>query len=162
MKQILIILGSPNSPEGKLGNFALSRLNYCVEIFDPDKNLIICTGGFGAHFNTSNRPHAEYAMEYLISKGIDKSFFLDIALSANTVEDAVKVKEIIMKNPLPCKIITSEYHLERVKIIFDQILSKIQKEYYSVKNEFSGDEVAGLIEHEKKAINEILKNGLYF
>ncbi|MBG6062320.1 hypothetical protein IWX83_002118 [Flavobacterium sp. CG_9.1] len=66
MKEILIVLGSPNSDEGKLKDIALDRLNYCVSIFDDKKNLILCAGGFGQHFNTTNEPHAKYAMEYLI------------------------------------------------------------------------------------------------
>jgi len=162
MKEVIIVLGSPNTSEGKLGDIALSRLNYCLKIFNPSENLIICTGGFGEHFNTTTKPHAEYAMEYLMSSGIDKSFFMEMALSTNTVEDAVKVKEILMNNPSHCKIVTSDYHLERVKIIFDQILPDVHKEYYGVKPEFSDKEMEKLIDHEKKAILEILKNGLYF
>ncbi len=162
MKEAIIVLGSPNSKTGKLGDIALSRLNYCLNIFNPNENLIICTGGFGEHFNTSKKPHAEYAIEYLVSKGIPKSYFMDIALSSNTVEDAIKISEILLNNPLPCKIITSDFHLERVKLIFDQILTNIHKIYLAAKLEIADKERAKLLEHERKAINEIIENGIYF
>ena len=162
MKEVIIVLGSPNSPTGILGEIALSRLNLCLKIFNPTKNLIICTGGFGKHFNTATKPHAAYAIEYLMSKGIDKSFFMEMALSSNTVEDAIKVKEILLGNTLPCKIITSDFHLERVKLIFDQILSNNTKEYFGDAYEVSEEQRIQLIEHEKKAIHSILKNGIYF
>ncbi len=64
-KEVLIVLGSPNSPSGKLSDISLSRLNYCVNHYQPG-NLILCTGGWGAHFNTSEHAHASLARQYLI------------------------------------------------------------------------------------------------
>jgi len=162
MEEVIIVLGSPNSPTGILGEIALSRLNLCITLFNPAKNAIICTGGFGAHFNTGPKPHAEYAKEYLLSKGIDKSYFMQMALSSNTVQDATMVKQILSNNPLPCKIITSDFHLERVKLIFDQVLANNPKEYFGASYEVSEEQRIKLIEHEKKAIHSIIKNGIYF
>ena len=164
MKEVLIVLGSPNSAEGKLGDIAVDRLNYCYEIFDSNKNLILCTGGFGDHFNTANQPHASYAIEYLMSLGIDSSYFMDIALSSNSVEDVVKSKQVLLNSgsDYSVKVITSDFHLERVKIIFESILTGFEKTYFGVTHQMPIDERQKRIEHERKAINEIRKNGLYF
>ena len=54
MKQALIILGSPNNEQEELGFIALDRLNCCLEVFNLNKNLILCTGGYGEHFNRIN------------------------------------------------------------------------------------------------------------
>lgn len=164
MKEVLIVLGSPNSAEGKLGDIAIDRLNYCYEIFDPKKNLILCTGGFGDNFNTADQPHAHYAIEYLVNLGINRAYFLDIALSSNSVEDAVKSKQVLLNSGSDylVKVITSDFHLERVKIIFDHILTGFTKEYHGVAHQMPIDEKQKRIEHERKAINEIRKNGLYF
>lgn len=117
-KEVLIILGSPNSPSGKLSDISLSRLNYCVNHYQTG-NLILCTGGWGAHFNTSEHAHASLAKQYLIENGILEAVFLDFALSGNTVEDAVKAKEILSKlDNIKLTIITSDYHVNRVKLIF--------------------------------------------
>ncbi|MEI6142651.1 MAG: YdcF family protein [Mariniphaga sp.] len=164
MKEVLIVLGSPNSAEGKLGDIAVDRLNYCLQIFDPEKNLILCTGGFGDHFNPTNIPHANYAIDYLMNRGIDKGYFMEIALSSNSVEDAVKAKQVLVNSysNYSLKIITSDFHLERVKLIFDHILTGFPKEYHGVTHQKPMEEKERLIQHEKKAIDEIRKNGIYF
>jgi uncharacterized SAM-binding protein YcdF (DUF218 family) len=161
--KVLIVLGSPNSENGELGATAVDRLNFCLKVFNPKENYIICTGGFGEHFNTSANPHAAHAMKYLMSKGVNEERFLEFALSANTVEDAVLSKKILEKNNLfSIVVISSDYHLERVKIIFDEILASFAIEYIGVKHNISDFEKEKLIEHEKKAISGILNKGLYY
>ncbi|WP_294960144.1 YdcF family protein [uncultured Flavobacterium sp.] len=161
--KVLIVLGSPNSDNGELGATALDRLNSCLKIFNPKEYCILCTGGFGAHFNSTSNPHASYAMNYLMNKGVSEKSFLEFALSANTVEDAVFSKKILENhNLLSAVVITSDYHLERVKLIFDEILALFAIEYIGVKHDISDFEREKLIEHEKKAINGILNKGLYY
>ena len=164
MKEVLIVLGSPNSSEGILGEIALDRLSYCLQIFDPKKNLILCTGGFGDHFNPTNIPHANYAMDYLMNRGIDKGYFMEIALSSNSVEDAVKAKQVLVNSHSNylLKIITSDFHIVRVQLIFEYILTGFTKEYFGVTHQMPMEGKERLIQHEKKAIAEIRKNGIYF
>ncbi|WP_053004169.1 YdcF family protein [Flavobacterium sp. ABG] len=161
--KVLIVLGSPNSELGNLGQIALDRLDYCLDIFEPKDNYIICTGGFGAHFNTAPYPHADYAMNYLTENGLSAENFLEAALSANTVEDAVLAKKILIKHHLnTVVVITSDYHVERVKLIFDEILGFDNVEYAGVVHAISDTEKERLVIHEKKAINGILSKGLYY
>ena len=94
MVEILVVLGSPNSSKGKLSIMSKERLDFCLERFNNNM-MILCTGGWGSHFNTTKEPHAYYTKNYLIKKGIPEDRFLENALSGNTVEDAVKTKEII-------------------------------------------------------------------
>ena len=164
MKEVLIVLGSPNSAEGKLGDIAVDRLNYCLKIFDIHKNLILCTGGFGEHFNTTDQPHAHYAIEYLMNRGIDKEYFMDIALSSNSVQDAVKAKQVLLYSggDHSVKVITSDFHIERVKLIFEHILTSFTIEYHGVIHPMPIEEKERLIQHEKRAIAEIKRNGIYF
>lgn len=162
MKEILIVLGSLNSSEGELSDIATDRLNHCLQLFDKRKNLILCTGGFGEHFNTTEIPHAKYAINYLIKCGLEPHYFLEMAVSSNTVEDAVKTKAILSHYNFPVKIITSDYHLERVQIIFDQILTGIEKEYFGVSHTLPESLKQQFIEHEKKAIHGLKINGLHF
>ncbi|WP_234859499.1 YdcF family protein [Aquimarina aquimarini] len=160
--EILIVLGSPNSPSGQLSTMAVSRLNYCVDRYKKG-NRILCTGGWGAHFNTSDTAHAIHAQKYLIGKGIDIEAFLDPALSKNTVDDAVKIKPILSKiEVVNLVVITSDYHHDRVQLIFNQLLEKYDIEYIGVVSNLKKDEYEALIQHEKKAIQAIIKNGIYF
>jgi len=121
--EVIVVLGSPNFPDGTLGPIALDRLQGCLSIFNSQKHKILCTGGFGAHFNTSPVAHANYLKDFLILKGVPSTAFLPLALSSNTVEDAVMSKSILMKTVFKDLIITtSEYHVARVEFIFTEIL----------------------------------------
>jgi uncharacterized SAM-binding protein YcdF (DUF218 family) len=163
IKNIIIILGSPNSPKGRLHKIAIGRAKQCLEIFDPETDMILCTGGFGIHFNTSDKPHAAYLKRYLMRKGIAENFFLPFALSSNTVKDATKSKEILLENTFKkATIITTKYHLRRVQLIFDEILKGIEKTYIDVPNNMSLRSLRKFEQHEKNAIEGILRDGLYY
>lgn len=161
-REILIVLGSPNAPSGALSGISKSRLDYCLGRYRKGK-LVLCTGGWGAHFNTAPNAHASYAKAYLVGNGIDESDFLDFALSENTVDDAVKIKPILSDfSHARLTIITSDYHLDRVRLIFDEILEGYPMEFIGVKSNLPEKEFDALVQHEKYAINSILKNGLYY
>ncbi len=161
-KNILVVLGSPNSPEGELSAISKSRLNYCKTVFTKD-NLIVCTGGWGDHFNTAKLAHAHYAKTYLIENGILESAFLDFALSKHTVDDAVKLIPILgaFKNP-NVTVITSDYHLERVTLIFTEILKTYNLKFIGVASNLDKPEYDALVQHEKKRVKAIKENGLYY
>jgi uncharacterized SAM-binding protein YcdF (DUF218 family) len=163
MKNIIIILGSPNSPKGWLSKIAIGRAKKCLEIFDSAKDMILCTGGFGVHFNTSEKPHAEYLKRYLIKNGISEECFLPFANSCNTVEDATKAKEILLEYGVrKVTIITTHYHLKRVQLIFDEILSEFEITYLDVPNNMSVKSLLKFEKHEAKAVEGILRDGLYY
>ncbi|TXD50101.1 YdcF family protein [Polaribacter sp. IC073] len=161
-KEILVVLGSPNSPTGELSTISKERVDFCLEIYQKEM-LVLCTGSWGAHFNTASEPHAFYIKNYLIEKGIPEDRFLEFALSTNTVEDAVKTRDIIsVLENIQVTIITSDYHLERVKLIFNEVLKEYKLTFFGVKSNFEQEEYSALVKHEKKAIAEIIKNGLYY
>lgn len=161
-KEVLIILGGPNSSSGKLSDISISRLNDCINRYQKG-NLILCTGGWGQHFNTATHSHATFAKQYLIKKGLSEECFLDFALSGNTVDDAVKIKPIISKlGETSLTIITSDYHLKRVQLIFNEILEHYVMDFIGVNSNLEKEEYNTLRGHEEKAVNAILKNGLYY
>jgi uncharacterized SAM-binding protein YcdF (DUF218 family) len=161
--EVIVVLGSPNFPDGTLGPIAFDRLQGCLSIFDPIKHKILCTGGFGAHFNTSPMAHANYLKNFLIEKGVPPTAFLPLALSSNTVEDAVMslsiLKDYEFKDLL---IITSEYHLARVEFIFSEILKEFYLNFKAVTHHSMDDLLEPLIQHEKLAMQQLISNGLYY
>jgi len=160
--QILVVLGAPNSPTGALSDIAKSRLDLCWELFNKG-DRVLCTGGWGSHFNTSDKPHAYYTKEYLLEKGLSKEDFLESALSGNTVDDAVMTKTILAKlKKVKLTIITSDYHLERVKLIFNTILENYPVKFVGAESKLDQEELRILILHEKQAIKSIQENGLYY
>nr|WP_299384180.1 YdcF family protein [Allomuricauda sp.] len=161
-KEVLVVLGSPNSPEGALSDISKSRLDYCNEVFTEGQGVLL-TGGWGPHFNTSDKPHAFYAKAYLIKKGLSEKDFLAFALSKNTVDDAVKTKSILTtpKN-VKLTVITSDYHKERVELIFKEILNAYEMSFVGVESNMDKKQLQELISHEDNAINSIKQNGLYY
>ncbi len=161
--EVIVVLGSPNFPDGTLGPIALDRLQGCLSIFNSQKHKILCTGGFGAHFNTSPVAHANYLKDFLILKGVPSTAFLPLALSSNTVEDAVMSKSILMKTVFKdLIIITSEYHVARVKFIFAEILKDFNLNFKAVAHHSIDDVLEPLIQHEKVAMDQLISNGLYY
>ena len=161
--EVIVVLGSPNFPDGTLGPIAIDRLNGCLALFDPQKHKILCTGGFGSHFNISPTAHAIYLKQYLIDKGVPSTAFLPVALSSNTVEDAVMAKSILNDYTFEnLKIITSEYHLERVKFIFKEILKDFPLEYMAIEHHSMDELLEPLIQHEIRALGQLLTHGLYY
>lgn len=161
-KEVLIVLGSINSISGELSEISKSRLNYCATVYQKG-NLVLCTGGWGDHFNTSQNSHASYAKQYLLEKGLSDDNFLDFALSGHTVDDAVKIKPIIAElENIKLTIITSDYHLSRVKLIFNEILEGYMMHFVGVESGLVRKEFEAAVAHENKAIASILKNGLYY
>jgi len=161
--EVIVVLGSPNFPDGTLGPIALDRLQGCLSIFNSQKHKILCTGGFGAHFNTSPVAHANYLKDFLIQKGVPSTAFLPLALSSNTVEDAVMSKSILMKTVFKDLIITtSEYHVARVEFIFTEILKDFNLNFKAVAHHSIDDVLEPLIQHEKVAMDKLISNGLYY
>lgn len=160
MKNLILVLGAPNDSQGNLSNIALDRLNCAYDFyrFNDDVN-IICTGGFGKGFNTTDKPHAYYAQSFLIDKGIPKSNLLEYVFSSNTVEDFRVSKELILTlNPHLLIIITSDFHMDRVKVLHRLILDYPNTLFISAKSSLPKNELELLKLHEEKAKKELESN----
>lgn len=125
---IIIILGSPNSKEGELYPVAKQR---CEKGIQEHRNnpswKIVLTGGFGKHFNDSDKPHTFYMQKYLIGKGIVPEAILDQVMSSNTLEDASLSRQIIMKYRVDSiLVVTSDFHYDRARYIFEREYSGLK------------------------------------
>ena len=157
-----MVLGAPNGLDGTLSDQSKSRLDYCKSVFKPG-NRIICTGGWGPQFNTARHSHAYYTRQYLLEKGFLKRDFLRLALSKHTVDDAVKTLAILKAvEASKVTVITSDYHLERVQLIFQEILKDYDLKCIGVKSTLDKKAFDRLIQHEKKSVAGIKKRGLYY
>jgi len=156
----IIILGSPNDQYGKLLPIAISRAEAALATYKRVGDCkLLCTGGYGDHFNTTKRAHGYYMQEYLTAKGVPSSSFLDIALSSYTLEDAKLAKPIIESNAMRRVIlVTSDYHMERARYVFSRVLPDIQFHYVEAKTAVSDVEYLKLLEHEKNAIQREMHN----
>ncbi len=117
---IIIVLGSPNDAEGNLYSTALGRCEQAMAFWrdNPDCHILL-TGGYGDHFNTTTKPHAQYLQDHMIAHGIPREQILEFAESRNTLEDAALAKPIVMSHGAGAVVaITSDFHVPRARFIF--------------------------------------------
>jgi len=163
--EVLIVLGSPNAPDGTLSEVALSRLDLGYELYSQEKRKMLLTGGFGPHFNVSAQPHAYYGQQYLLARGVSQTDFLPFAESANTVQDAVLTKAILEKYALSqALLITSDYHLARARYIFEHVFaSTIPFTFLGASSQtVPAPELKRYQEHEAKALQALYANGIWY
>jgi uncharacterized SAM-binding protein YcdF (DUF218 family) len=162
MNGIIIILGSPNDERGNLSDIAISRLMRGLQEYRQRKGYkILCTGGFGEHFNTTDRPHAEYAIDYLLQSGLGETDTLGIAESRNTAEDALLAKPIVEKHGIkPLIIVSSDFHMKRVKYIFKRVFEGFNLTFCGAKTNFTDQRYRALKNHEERELKKIKESGI--
>lgn len=155
MKTAILLLGAPNDECGNLSSIALERCNQALaESIKNPEAYILCTGGFGAHFNTTNKPHAFYTRSYLIGEGVLETRFLPSAESGNTIEDAKIAAPILDANGTEKVIlVTSDFHTERAMLLVSRHLNpQIIIEPSPAKTNLPEEELEKLRAHETQAI----------
>jgi uncharacterized SAM-binding protein YcdF (DUF218 family) len=81
----------------------------------------LLTGGFGAHFNTTDRPHASCLQRRLRELGVPEEAFLPWAESCNTLEDASLPNPIVQAaGARRAAVVTSDYHLDRARFVSER------------------------------------------
>jgi uncharacterized SAM-binding protein YcdF (DUF218 family) len=160
MSCAIVILGSPNDSNGNLLPIAISRAEAALIEYKKTNNCkFLCTGGFGESFNVTDIPHGQYLQNYLIAKGVPSSSFIEIALSSYTLEDATLSKPILAQYAITrCTLVTSDFHMERAKLVFNQILPHIAFNYVESKTLVSKEEIQKLVKHEVSAIKREQEN----
>jgi uncharacterized SAM-binding protein YcdF (DUF218 family) len=159
-RDVIILLGSPNSDQGELYSIAKERCTEVLKQYDRHPTYkILLTGGYGAHFNTTRQPHAWYLKRYLLHNGIPENQFTEFAESTNTLEDATLSKAIVLKYYFSnILVVTSDYHLTRAKYIFEKGYADVSGElsYIAVATDESACEI-DLLELKRHEITALEK-----
>lgn len=157
MKHLVLVLGAPNDENGILSRMALDRVECAFGIYTCNDDVhFLCTGGFGERFNTTRYPHAHYSKQFLMGKGVKENDFLEFALSSNTVEDFMLSKSIIEReHPDLLMVVTSDYHMRRVRILHDLILNYPCVVFIPAKSRLTTKELGPLVLHEEQAIQQL-------
>ncbi|MDK1287635.1 YdcF family protein [Pseudoalteromonas umbrosa] len=154
MEKVIIVLGHKNDNQGNLSPLSIARCELALDIFKQQQNArLICTGGYGDNFNQTAIAHSNINKQYLISKGIQAEHFLPSALSRFTIEDATLSYPVLKQlNSPQVDIISSDFHIPRVQLIFDKVMPSISKNYLSAPSPISVQELSKLKKHEVFAI----------
>jgi uncharacterized SAM-binding protein YcdF (DUF218 family) len=153
---IIIVLGAPNDPEGRLLPAAEGRALVAVREHrrHPDAQLLL-TGGFGPQFNTTAQPHFTYVAAFLETQGIPPSAILGRLPSSHTFEDARLCADFLAdRAPLDLKVVTSDFHAARARLLFDRAFASrpASIEMVVAPTAVPPAELSRLLRHESEAI----------
>lgn len=156
---VIIVLGSPNDDQGQLSSMALERCSKAVAEFRENPGYaILPTGGWGQHFNTTDKPHAFYIHKELSMRGIPESAFLAYVESSNTIEDARQSRIALDAYPeADLVVVTSDFHAARARFLFEREFRGRQIRISESVTNLPPKELARLQEHELDALKK-LKN----
>ena len=124
-----------------------------------DSVRLMVTGGFGAHFNTSEWPHRELVHGALASLNVEFDPLLPGSLeSGNTIEDMFLIGELLERERIDsCFIITSTFHVSRCQVIFDCICSERTAVFVAARD--PDDLSEDLLRHERASLEGIKAAG---
>ena len=153
---IIVVLGAPNDDQGNLLPVAAGRAQTALlqHRQDPSARLLL-TGGFGAHFNNTARPHFEYVEDYLRSRGVPGSAILGRLRTVNTIEDAEKSAQLLRQyvGPLQLRVVSSDFHLARARLLFERAFGEhAALDMIAAPSGLPPDELARALKHESEAI----------
>ena len=117
----IIILPHESDRDGNLLEESLLRSNLAIDLYNSGCSKSILTLGWD-YRNDSDITLSESFKNYLISSGIPEKVIIEDNNSRDTVGDAFFSKIILSnKNYHNLIVVTSDWHTERAKIIFDLI-----------------------------------------
>jgi uncharacterized SAM-binding protein YcdF (DUF218 family) len=123
--ECIVVLGFGLQKKGKVPNILKSRLDAAIELYRNNLcSKLIMTGGLSN--KNWGMTEAEGMRRYAIQKGVGKEDILKEEASTDTIGNAYFLKQRILK-PNKWKnlaVVTSDFHLERSKIIFKKVLGK--------------------------------------
>jgi len=155
MKKVaIVVLGSPNDADGKLSSIALERCQQALTEYSrhPDA-CILPTGGWGEHFNTTDKPHGYYTRLCLTTQGVPEKQFIECAESANTVQDAALAKPIVERHGITeLIVVTSDFHIPRAQFLFRREFPDIRLTFSAAKTNLPEEYLMLLKNHEEKAL----------
>jgi uncharacterized SAM-binding protein YcdF (DUF218 family) len=156
---VIVVLGSPNDAQGQLLSIALERCSKALAEFKKNPNYaVLPTGGWGRHFNTTDKPHGYYLRQELSGRGIPESAFLPCAESSNTIEDASVSRQILNAYPeAELIVVTSDFHVARARFLFEREFPERRITVSESVTKQPPEVLARLKAHEQNALKK-LKN----
>ena len=156
---IIIVLGGPLSIDAEPGIWLKSRLDKTIELYQIlQPTYIIVSGGDPHNIGTTE---ASVMKEYLIQSNIPSEIIFTETFSSNTYENAIYSYKMIKhlsnhpNHPIQIHTITSDFHIERSKIIFESIFTHIPIIMVASLTAIPPEEYSSLERHESYLITKL-------
>ena len=157
MNGIVIVLGNGNDTRGNLLSTAVERCEQAILVYRRNPGKILPTGGYGAHFNVTDKPHAAYLRQYLVARGVPEEDVIEPALSSTTIEDARLTRPIVDKYGVKRVIlVTSDFHMRRAKYLFERTFQGIELTFSACVTHLPQDELLARQRHEEQALARLI------
>ena len=120
--KIVVVLSHKMKQGGKLENESKARADLAIKTFFNNNCDFILTLGWD-YRQDSNIPIAHAFSSYIKDKRVSAEKIISDINSRDTVGDAIFSKIILMReyNPKKIYVVSSDYHIQRVEIIFRSI-----------------------------------------
>ncbi|MEA5256757.1 YdcF family protein [Arcicella aquatica] len=157
MNGLLIIMADANTYDGNLSPIAIDRVLGASKFLKNNPEFyVLCTGGFGSHFNTSEYPHAQHLQNFLLEEGIAHDRFIEFSLGETAIEDIQLCHRIINRyEPDMVAVITSDYQVERIRFTFQKYSDYQFFFFLEVKSNLYEEEMERLVRLEQQALNRL-------
>ncbi|CAN5591470.1 hypothetical protein BH09VER1_BH09VER1_41080 [soil metagenome] len=161
-KLAIILLGAPNDENGNLSSIAVERCEQVLrELTKNPGAKILPTGGWGEHFNTTNKPHGYYIGEYLKKRNVAATDILEVAESTNTIEDARLSQPIVERHGIDeLLIVTSDFHVPRARFLFERQFPGMKMRFCGSPTDLPALELARRVAHEEQALTRLQKGDM--
>jgi len=158
MNGIVIVLGNGNDTQGNLLSIAVERCGQAIRVVRQNPGAkILPTGGYGAHFNLTDKPHAFYLRQYLAAHGVLEEDVIEPALSSTTIEDAQLTRPIVDKYGVKRVIlVTSDFHMRRARYLFERTFQEIELTFSACVTHLPQGELLARQQHEELALAKLI------
>jgi len=153
----IVILGGGINLSGDLPDHVYQRLNKAIDLYKKNpQTKIIATGKYSFLYDQIKKypalTESEKMSEYLVKKEIPKKDILLENKSKDTISNAYYLKKnfFIPKKETQATIITSHFHLDRVKYIFQKVFGPgYDFQFVGIQETLPKDEEKKVIDHQK-------------
>jgi len=156
----IVVLGGGIDLNGNLPKHVYQRLEKAIELFKKKPiNKIVTTGKYSFLYRKEVpiTTEAEKMAEYLYQKGVGKGSVLLEKHSKDSLGNAYHLKTdiFIPHQELSGMIITSHFHLARIKYIFEKVFGpKYQFEYLGVQEQLPETEEKKVVQRQKELLEK--------
>lgn len=157
----MIVLGRKLELGGKPSHILSGRMEMASSLFkqkfDLDKDFLLVTGGL-VQRGEGVRTEAEVMKELAEFHGIPSSRIILEKEALSTVDNAHFSKSILNEMGITnVTVITSDFHMERTKLIFTRILKKFTITFEEDHPKLTGEELAYEVNFETNRIPIVIK-----
>jgi uncharacterized SAM-binding protein YcdF (DUF218 family) len=158
MDGLIIVLGAPNDASGKLSTIAIERCEQAIREHRQNPGFkFLLTGGYGSHFNVTDKPHAFYTQSFLVAHGIPEEEILGLVESSNTIEDTRLSKPMITRLGVEhIIVVTSDFHVKRARYIFEREFPNVEIIFSGCSTYLPEADLTALKKHEERALEKLI------